>query len=216
MMNRRQMLMMLSAEGGLPADYLQVDYLESTGTQYIDVDDTLKEYEFEVTAYTSEKFSSNGAMITGRETQTDSYGFAAWQLVNYVSVRRRYGSSSTGDDAYISWDDGKNKKLKYICKQDYAEIVNADTGVSLAKNTNAVTVYQIPVYLFHGDSNYSTYKTSYFKGRIYSAKYYLNGTIAYDLIPCIRISDSKPGMYDLVGRQFYVNTGTGEFLIPTT
>ena len=36
MMSRRQMLMMLTEDSGLPAEYLQVEYLEGTGTQYID------------------------------------------------------------------------------------------------------------------------------------------------------------------------------------
>ena len=198
--------------GGLPAEYLAVEYLEGTGTQYINVDDELKQYEFEVTALTSEKRSDSGAMIMGNEQGNDANAFAVWQLVNYVSVRRRAGTISLNNDAYISWNDGKAKKLKYICTQAYGEIVDANTNVSLAKNTNIIAIYSSPAWLFHGYSNKSTY-TNNFKGRIYSAKYFLNGSIAYDLIPCIRIADSKPGMYDLVGRQFYVNQGTGEFVV---
>lgn len=34
-----------------------------------------------------------------------------------------------------------------------------------------------------------------------------------DCIPCYRKSDNKPGMFDLVSRQFLTNSGTGEFTV---
>lgn len=49
--------------------------------------------------------------------------------------------------------------------------------------------------------------------KVYGAKYYLDGVLVRNFIPCIRKSDNKPGMYDLVNNQFYVNQGTEEFLI---
>lgn len=51
------------------------------------------------------------------------------------------------------------------------------------------------------------------KSRIFSFQYARNGQTICDLVPCYRKADSKPGMYDLVTKQFFINQGTGEFLV---
>lgn len=33
-----------------------------------------------------------------------------------------------------------------------------------------------------------------------------------EFIPALRVSDSKPGLYDTVNSVFYTNAGSGEFL----
>lgn len=47
--------------------------------------------------------------------------------------------------------------------------------------------------------------------KIYKFKIYDSEVLVRDFIPVLRKSDSKPGMYDLVSGQFFVNQGTGEF-----
>lgn len=211
---RRSVMLGQKTGGGLPAGYRQVEYLQSSGTQYIDISDTLAEYEFEITATLSQK-RTNNAMLTGGELNSDVEGFAAFQLVNYVSVRRRDGTDDLTKDAYIAWADANGLKLRYICTQAYGEIVNADTGVSLAKNTAAVSyIYPTKVRLFHGYSS-GTYASRYVTAKIYGAKYFLSGALAYDLVPCVRTADGEPGMYDRIGGTFYTNDGTGDFIIPT-
>ena len=51
-----------------------------------------------------------------------------------------------------------------------------------------------------------------------------NGSLVRSLVPCIRLPDYKPGMYDacgsicpLTGTPFYINSGTGaDFKYPTS
>ena len=50
--------------------------------------------------------------------------------------------------------------------------------------------------------------------KTYSSKMIKNGVVVQNLIPCVRKSDSKPGMYDTVSKTFYTNSGTGEFIVP--
>jgi hypothetical protein len=49
------------------------------------------------------------------------------------------------------------------------------------------------------------------KGLLYKCEIFKNDILVHNLIPALRIADSKPGMYDLVSGQFFVNQGTGEF-----
>ena len=51
-----------------------------------------------------------------------------------------------------------------------------------------------------------------FYGRCYYFKIWDgSNTLIRDLVPCIRNSDGKPGMYDRVNNTFYTNAGSGEF-----
>ena len=45
---------------------------------------------------------------------------------------------------------------------------------------------------------------------LYSCQIYDNGTLVRDFVPCINGS-GEVGLYDLVGKQFYGNAGTGVF-----
>lgn len=51
--------------------------------------------------------------------------------------------------------------------------------------------------------------------RIYICKLYDGNAMIGNFVPCVRKSDSKPGMYDTVSKTFYTNAGTGEFIVPT-
>ena len=51
-----------------------------------------------------------------------------------------------------------------------------------------------------------------FKGRIYKFILYDKETEICNLVPCIKKTSNKIGMYDLVEGKFYTNQGTGEFL----
>lgn len=45
----------------------------------------------------------------------------------------------------------------------------------------------------------------------YYSKIYSDGKLIQHLVPALRVADNKPGMYDLVGKTFFVNSGRGEF-----
>lgn len=48
--------------------------------------------------------------------------------------------------------------------------------------------------------------------RIFRAKVWADGTLIRDVVPCIQDSNDAIGVYDLVGNQFYGNSGTGVFI----
>lgn len=62
------------------------------------------------------------------------------------------------------------------------------------------------VYLF-GCKN----ETGKFVGRMYNFKIYNINELTHNFVPCMRISDNKPGMYDTINKIFYTNSGLGEF-----
>ena len=70
--------------------------------------------------------------------------------------------------------------------------------------------YRFGVFAINRDGTYRTFIDNS-DIRIKYMRFYKNGKDVCNLIPCYRKNDSKPGLYDIVGRKFYTNVGTGEF-----
>ena len=51
--------------------------------------------------------------------------------------------------------------------------------------------------------------------RIWSHSISLNGNKVIDLVPCVRLTDNMPGMYDLENQRFLTKAGSGNIIIPT-
>lgn len=191
---RRSLLMMPTAvPGGLPAEYLAVQYLESTDTQYIDTgipyvgNDTV-EIEFVIT-----------------DTRSDRIVFGAYYSGNFLAELNYLSNKFRLDlNESTAWSYSIGTKYKFK-KTGSTWYVNDVEESAKGKNVNS----RGSLYLFGRNNNARTDKLS--RIRVYSYKHSRNNVELINLIPCIRISDSKPGMYDLVGRQFYTNSGTGEF-----
>ena len=93
-------------------------------------------------------------------------------------------------------------------------------GVSVRDLSETVPTQIYPAYLFTAN-NQGTLFSRYSVSRVFSYKATDGQRIIRDYIPVVRISDGKPGFYDLchsicplTGTSFYVNAGTGEFVTP--
>ena len=62
-----------------------------------------------------------------------------------------------------------------------------------------------------GQYRYGAYQS---ENRIHYCRVERSGDVVLELLPCVRKSDSKPGMYDTVSKTFYTNAGSGEFIVP--
>ena len=100
--------------------------------------------------------------------------------------------------------------IKCIVKNGINWFVNGEEKSTTGRNVTQ-TVHS--VLLFSRWYNATVDKKSTI--RLYSFLWERNNNKIQNLIPCYRITDNKPGMYDLVSRTFFTNAGTGEFAIPT-
>lgn len=188
---------------GFPtSEYCQVEWLESTGTQWIDTD----------TATTS-------------NLQLD----LEFQLTNNaVQDTRLFGTWTTGQYYNIYCGDSANN-IKGYSKINTSNSGTAFSPKDQNKHTIIYNRYSDRKCLFDGvvkftmseDSTTGTQKAKLFDGygtakaqmKLYVCKLYNSGTLIKNFIPCYRRSDMKPGLYDIVGRKFYTNKGIGEFLL---
>lgn len=185
-------------EPTLPSAYTKVNYIESSGTQYID------------TGYipnANTKIEIKCLLIVGG---------------GGLAFGNRMPAEGGGDDIYYSLASasGKatffyNQRVRVISDVNLGEFV--DFSVESNKvNFNGVeydniTIDQFPTYpiILFGLNNADTMALS--STKIGRTKIYENNVLIHDYIPCYRNSDSEVGMYDVIAEEFLTNDGTGDF-----
>ncbi len=184
-------------EYNLPLEYQEVEYIESTGTQYI----------------------STGAEIFGSTNHGIYIDFIPTSFYNYNTI---YGSTLDADtnEGWIYSNGGLasryksirygtdnnitvNSRIKYELTKEENTLTKIVNGTTIGTGTVSGTSSGV-VLLFLSGSDYGKYK-------LFSCKLSKNGEIVRDFIPCIRKSDNEVGLYDLIEGVFYTNQGSGSF-----
>lgn len=206
MTRRRALLARVQSGGGgrLPAEYQEVAYLESSGTQYLIVNSTVlndgltAEIDYMFTAPQSGDqylfHSGGGGGLLSAECYIGYRWYAYCGLAVFSNVLNSVGNS-------------QNVKYKLIM-----DSINGTINIDgrTANKTGTRSNYNIDSFSLFSGINGTNLNTGL---RIYSLVLKNNGIESYNFVPCYRKSDSEPGMYDLVNNQFYTNVGTGEFLV---
>ena len=183
----------------LPSEYQEVEYIQGTGTQYIDT-------QYKMTATTSVQLK-----VTITNPITSSLAIGCWDtnLNGFLfgidadgQFRFAYanggwnGESVTYDlNPHIIYVDGANAKLDGVVK--------ATAGNKTIATTSNIYLLWVGSYQKLNKAN----------ARIYYCKIYNNDILIRDFVPCYRKVDNVVGLYDLVNDVFYINTGTGTFLM---
>lgn len=186
------------------SDYIQLEYIESTGTQYIDTEITsiskkLK-VEIKFAISTLQNFQNlfccrNSTYNSRTLFITDLTGFRNDQNYNQFNISK----SLTLDTIYNLSSSQTEFKINNIVLQTYPE----DSGIDLDKPLILLSAYDATTTIVN--YNYS------FKGKIYNYKIYDNDVLIRDYIPVKRKSDEVLGLYDMISNKFFINKGTGNF-----
>lgn len=196
--------------GLLPPGYRQIEYLECSGTQYItsnyipSVDNVEVTWEY---AFTANQVYDN--MLWGAVGGTD---YKTWQAELYNNSSWYVGIGVKQFRALLTGY-GSSLNTKYMAHVD-ADALTID-GKSATPNSNRTGANSKKISIFAWTNSSGTGELRNRGCRIYSLEFKENGVVSANFVPCVRKSDSKPGMYDTVSGTFYTNDGTGEFIIPT-
>lgn len=204
-----QMMYWNQRRSRLPEWYREVDYLESTGAQWIDTG-VIPSYAIGDDVYSQIEFKcldlSKPQRISGVYNGIQPYFTQLFLNVTPsailgVQVNSKdwciYGEADT--DWHTAGYDVRTKTAIFDgTEYQYPSIADS-------------AEHSFPLYLFARNNIGAT--DSFFTGRIRAFTY----TDIRSYIPCVRISDSKPGMYDLcgsicplTGTPFYINAGAGK------
>ena len=196
----------------LPNEYQEVEYIESTGTQYIDTGycpyKTKTEVKFKYTGssnvsgvYILASWTSNNRYYPVSYTGTiNGSRYNQFRTANKTNIYTNLGAYDSEVHSVIYNDEENKVYFDNILK---TTVTDLDTP-----NTNSIYLFAM-----HGSTGAENSSSC----RIFSVKLMdkITNTIARNFIPCYRKSDNEIGMYDLVNNVFYTNAGTGVFLMGT-
>ena len=198
-------------------NYIPIEYLESTGTQYIDTGYIFNSYD--------SKMEVIGSFNTIGESATPSclWGFLGlnglprWLLCSYKydgPPSYLLNLNITEPIPYIVQDTEKHTfvaRAYLINSTKYwsSEIDGSTRQQNVIGYPEAYESNTLHSYLFA--RNNSGTAGNFASGKIYSAKFYVNNTLVRDMIPVLDMND-VPCMFDKVTRQLFYNQGTGNFI----
>ncbi len=195
--------------GGLPSEFVRLNYIQSTGTQYIDTGLYTKANQ----AYyiDARRISTNTTNFMGNNVsgcamflQNGSGGsdlYAQFGSANYVRV-------DTGDKdtaRQIKIDINGYYKLNVATKE--YDLLASFASSSVTENENVHNI------LFGRKTSGNPQLGSLMIFHFWCEE---DGVKVRDMYPAMRLSDNELGMYDTVNDVFYTNDGTGSFLGGTT
>lgn len=182
----------------LPSAYQEVEYIQSSGTQYFVVWTSFKTSYKSVIDFQMTQIWWDYILFWVTDNSQWRYGIDFWQglkVINWWS-----GWTST-----ISEDTNRhtvtiNKSTATVDGTDYT------TGYVDRTVSGGIWVFCYNEYTQSSPYNYKA-SAKLYKLDIYDE----NWVHIYDLVPCYRKSDNVIWMYDLVNNQFYTNSWTGTF-----
>lgn len=188
----------------LPEGFTQVEFIESSGTQYIDTDFTpnqdtrvLADVELKIEGSNYFMFGAR-QNSTGSSTAAATFGFNAYNTLYRMHYYNGYSGSDFATTVLFDYkfhiDFNKNVLTldsQYTMTRTYAQFTAPCTMTIFAVNT-AGTV------------------GTFAKAKVYTFKIFDNGELVRDFVPVLNI-EGIAGLYDTVHGVFYPNKGSGAF-----
>lgn len=183
----------------LPPEYTRLEYIESSGAQYID---TLflpnQNSRVVLDAYFLEGTATKAIFGARNDTNKvlDAFGLWNWTGTHFST----YYAASSSDVAVVSTGRHKIDKNRNVTTID-------DVSVEQEKATFQAN-YSLVLFSFNNSDGIDERMVSM---RLYSCKIYDNGVLIRNYVPC-KNKNGTLGLYDMINRRFYKNSGSGTFI----
>lgn len=185
--------------------YCEVEYIESTGTQYIDTgiignSDTKAELALIISTLATGNVGVFGSRGNSANSNLLAIGYGTSQLASDFN-----NSSYSRYRASVSYE----LDTKYICYTSKEErFIKDENGIVLAENTTLCndTISTSNLLLF-AETGVALKQ----QGKMFYVKIWDDNILVRDFIPVLDFN-MKPCMYDKVSGKFFYNQGSGEFL----
>lgn len=187
----------------LPAGYTQAEYIQSSGTQYIDTgfmhnQDTRVVMDVQPTSVSDNAWAFGGR-ITNSSAKHDVFYYytsnSSWTS-DYDSSRKYHNGVGATDRVLIDFD-------KNVCSVN--GVTDTHTSTTFQSTTNLILLALSTAGTISGQMS----------AKLYSCQIYDNGTLIRDYVPCTN-SAGVAGLYDMANGVFYQNAGTGSFAVGTS
>lgn len=189
----------------LPDEYQQIEYIQTTGTQYIDSGVPLKN-GLKIIVDWIYADADSGNSYTGGHIGSPGN---RWLI---GSQRQKYYYFAVGTGNVPTEFEYGSRDVIEACWANKASYIKVNGIESTKYNYEMYALTEEPTYTYYmGAVNRTGSATLKPKLTIYSWKFYQDDVLIRDFVPCYRKSDNKIGLYDTVNNAFYTNNGTGTF-----
>ena len=197
--------------------YLELEYVESTGTQYFNTDyypnqNTKIIMEMETMGMVSGQTQFN-AFGTTDDTTGSASRFGWWTYLSGTSYFR-YGVQSASRDSKINVS-GDFINTKFTVSLDNSKAIIETQSQTLEYDVPTTDDFTLRYSLVLGGSKWNNgatlgnYGANY---KLYSCKIYENDVLIKDYIQAINKMDERVCLYDKISGNFLYNSGTGTMI----
>lgn len=200
----------VSGSSRVPVGYTEVEYIQNTGTSYLDTAITVKG-TYKIEAEMQQVTETNYGRLFGCGTWDGAYGLQ-FDYQDYSGIKcihmHFFGTSDWNYNTSFAFD---YLKHTYTYNDGVFSIDSSQAGASTSSTDyTAQDNLGVFTYINNGRPSDSGYwGEEHMKGKMYSFKIWdENDTLVRDLVPCVKDSDDTVGAYDIVNDVFYtVPTG---------
>ena len=199
-------------QSGLPLGYTLLDYIESTGTQWIDTGIVLNTFDLDVECdfQFTDTDGSGPSMAWGYKggrANLPRWGFGFYNTSWLGSVN---GTSAVGAKDTDRHTAILSTRLDAQNEAIYEGTIDSDSyyGTTIT-SSSTFEENTLSTYLFARNNNGTAGNSSSCK--IYGFKVKKAEVLIHNLIPC-KNANNVAGLYNLVSGQFLTNAGTGDFV----
>ena len=181
----------------LPQGYTEVEYIQNTGTSYINTN-------LQLCSATTNTFQVEAKLVANRigsDTYQNIFACMSEAGEPYQGFTYRF-QGTTITPTFIPSNDGS-----------FTQVTNEDSTISVtASSINGLTYsHTYPLTICCGlNSSRSPFR--YTNTKVYTFKVTLNNNVVADYVPAMRDSDSKYGLYDLITDTFLVSPNGSNFV----
>lgn len=195
-------------EDVLGPDYQQLEYLQSTGTQYIDTG--------YITTSSRVGYWLDMAWTGSTISNFESFmGFITSGSNPRIGLHNRnsllmFGANTT---AYSTVAPVQNERYIYFGDFESGKQRLYKNGVQIATHSQTFlhSTNSVSTYIFARNIGSSTSSKNCAKMKLYEAKLYENNELKRHYLPARKKSDNTLGLYEVITKQFLTNSGTGTF-----
>ena len=179
----------------VPKGFKEVEYLESSGTQWIDVGTNINTATDEIEMYFQLTDTANYKWIFGEHDDNARLGLGTGDGANKRNVAYYNATTKVNDTEMYN-------------SQHYYKVNSSGVYLNGTKIANYASFASTStLYLFNLNLSSATYTC---KGKVWAYRQKRNGVLIRDMIPCLD-TNNVPCMYDVVNNKAYYNQGTGTF-----
>lgn len=188
--------------------YKRLEYIQSTGTQYIDTGYYLQSNTLKVKTKFNCDFTNQAEkdFIGNQDNTTNRFVIGTYQGKIFAYSRKQSGSFNTLFSSNIFSGQQTIDLEVFYDWNNHTRTIIANGITTEGDYDHDISPSNSKISLFNNGV-----QGNFFIGKTYFIQIYDNGILVRNFIPVLRKSDNEIGMLDLVEGKFYPNAGTGKF-----